>query len=95
MCGVDLEPDTNANLMQNITFRRCVTRNNYECGFSFALYACTVAAAPASVTLEDCHSIGDRMGSYNVESISSNVSGSILLKDCSSTGISFCIEQNV
>ena len=83
---IDLEPDTNANLMQNITFRRVQTRNNYECGFSFALYACTVPEAPASVTLEDCHSIGDRMGSFNVESISSNVSGHILLKDCSSTG---------
>ena len=72
--------------MQNITFRRCQTRNNYECGFAFALYACTVLEAPASVTLEDCHSIGDRMGSYNVESISANVSGSILLNDCTSTG---------
>jgi hypothetical protein len=86
MCGVDLEPDTNANLMQNITFRRCTTRNNYECGFSFALYACTVPSQPTSVTLEDCHSIGDRMGSYNVESIYANVSGTIHLKDCTSTG---------
>jgi len=72
--------------MQNITFRRCQTRNNYECGFSFALYACTVPQAPLSVTLEDCHSIGDRMGSYNIESISANVSGNIILKDCTSTG---------
>jgi hypothetical protein len=61
MCGVDFEPDRDANLMQNITFRRCQTRNNYECGFSFTLYACTVPGAPPSITLQDCHSIGDRV----------------------------------
>jgi hypothetical protein len=86
MCGVDFEPDTDANLMQNITFRRCQTRNNYECGFALALYACTVAEAPPSITLDDCQSIGDRMGAYSLDSISSNVSGTILLKDCSATG---------
>ena len=53
---------------------------------SFSLYAATVKEAPVSVTLDHFESLGDRMGSYNIESISPNVSGSILLKDCVSRG---------
>ena len=60
--------------------------DNYECGVSFSLYAATVKEAPVSVTLDHFESLGDRMGSYNIESISPNVSGSILLKDCVSRG---------
>ena len=53
---------------------------------SFSLYAATVKEAPVSVTLDHFESLGDRMGSYKIESISPNVSGSILLKDCVSRG---------
>jgi hypothetical protein len=81
---VDIEPDTDANLIQNVTFRRCQTRNNYECGWSISPYAST--AAPISITLDKCEAIGDRMGSYDVSSLGPNVSGSIVMRDCVARG---------
>ena len=71
--------------MQNITFRRCKTRNNYECGFSLALYACTVPQAPFSITLEDCESVGDRMGAFVASSFGPNTTGTARLLNCKAT----------
>lgn len=59
MCGVDIEPNTDGNLIQNLTFRRVSTRGNSNCGWSFQVAALT-APPPIGIVLEQCVSVADR-----------------------------------
>jgi len=48
-------------------------------------YACTVDQAPFSITLEECTSVGDRMGAFSIDSFGPNVTGTARLLDCTAT----------
>ena len=35
MCGIDIEPNGDGNLISELVFRRVTTRGNSNCGWSF------------------------------------------------------------
>jgi hypothetical protein len=58
MAGVDIEPDNAGATLQDIVFRRCVSRDNLGNGFQLSAAKLDPAVdPPISITFEDCHAV--------------------------------------
>jgi hypothetical protein len=53
-CGVDIEPD-NAGVLENITFRRCISANNTGCGLMASSETGVNTGSTVSIRFEDVH----------------------------------------
>ena len=56
MAGVDVEPDTPGDTLQDITFRRCRASDNAGGGFAMNIMKLEAHVnSPITITFEDCH----------------------------------------
>ena len=60
--GVDIEPDSAKERIENVVFRNCVAYGNAGNGFETALHQLKRASAPISITYENCRSWGNARG---------------------------------
>ena len=63
-CGVDIEPNTSANVLDNIVFNRLSTKNNANKGFIIAFGNSIENTTPYNITINDMFSDGDDCGIY-------------------------------
>ena len=59
--GIDFEPNHAGERLKNCIMRNCLTENNYGDGYEFYLPNLTASSEPASIRLENCRSVGDRV----------------------------------
>lgn len=62
--GIDFEPNSPDELMCNIVMRDCVAENNDGVGFQFYPGHLSSKSKPMTVTMENCHSIGNARGAF-------------------------------
>ena len=62
--GVDIEPNTSANVLDNIVFNRLSTKNNANKGFIIAFGNTIENTTPYNITINDMFSDGDDCGVY-------------------------------
>ncbi len=53
--GIDIEPDSDTEFVQNVKIRKCRFTGNYGAGLTFGFYLLTAATAPIAVTVDDCY----------------------------------------
>ena len=63
-CGIDFEPNRPDQRLVNCVMRNCVTTNNASAGYTVAIGS---TAAPVSLRIEDCRSIGDRHAGVSLD----------------------------
>ena len=63
-CGVDIEPNTSANVLDNVVFNRLSTKNNANKGFIIAFGNTIENTTPYNITINDLFSDGDDSGIY-------------------------------
>lgn len=94
--GVDIEPNYESDILQNIVFNNCRSYNNLAKGFSPAFDGALIN--PVSITFSNCSSDGDGTG-FGIDAGPRNTLGTITFRDCTSTnavenGFS-CIAANI
>ena len=62
--GVDIEPNTSANVLDNVVFNRLSTKNNFNKGFLIAFGSSIENTTPYNITINDLFSDGDDCGLY-------------------------------
>lgn len=81
--GVDLEPEDDAQCLENVVFRNCTMRNNQGSGFMIYALKLTEAAKPFSIKLENCVIDGSWEAGFELASITQNgPRGTIDVMDC-------------
>jgi len=60
--GVDIEPDSAKEGIENVVFRNCVAYGNAGNGFETALHQLKRVSTPVSITYENCRSWGNARG---------------------------------
>lgn len=64
--GIDIEPDTNKERLENVVLRNVVASGNAGCGFELYLNNLDNTCSPIDVRFENCHAIGNsRSASVN------------------------------
>lgn len=74
--GVDIEPNTSANVLDNIVFNRLSTKNNANKGIIIAFGNTVENTTPYNITINDMFSDGDDCGVY-FEIPSTTITGNI------------------
>jgi hypothetical protein len=87
LAGVDLEPDTPAEDIINVTFTDCASVGNAGGGFQIYLGAYNVSARPFSVTLKNVQITGGGQFGFGFGGISQGVRGTITVEDSSVQGV--------
>ena len=78
--GVDFEPNSIHNKLENITLRDCISRDNANMAYGGGLHS--VGAQEISIVLDNCTATGGPRGGFFMEYVSSATTGSILYKNC-------------
>ena len=60
--GIDFEPNSPGQLLENIVMRNCRTESNESAGYDFFLQQLDSSSRPISIRLENCVSVGDKVG---------------------------------
>lgn len=69
--GVDIEPDSAKERLENIVFRNCVAYGNAGNGFETAIHQMRKSSGPISITYENCRSWGNARGDATINCHSS------------------------
>jgi hypothetical protein len=78
--GVDFEPNSIHNKLENITLRDCISRDNANMAYGGGLHS--VGAQEISIVLDNCTATGGPRGGFFMEYVSSVTTGLILYKNC-------------
>ena len=73
--GVDIEPDSAKEQIENVVFRNCVAYGNVGNGFETALHQLKRSSVPVSITYENCRSWGNARGDATVNCNSDSAGG--------------------
>ncbi len=86
--GIDFEPNHATERLKNCVMRNCVTENNQGDGYEFYLPNLNAGSEPLSIRLENCRSIGDRIGFRLITGNSEEgaVGGTMVVSNCSFEG---------
>ena len=64
--GIDIEPDSAKEQIENVVFRNCVAYGNVGNGFETALHQLKGSSVPVSITYENCRSWGNARGDATI-----------------------------
>lgn len=83
-CGLDVEPNSSAEMLENVLFEDCDFHDNESSGVSFYLKNLVATSRPVSVTFRNCRSWNNRGAGFavTVSSTTNAVPGTVLLEDC-------------
>ncbi len=81
--GVDLEPESDKDCLENVVFSNCRIENNQGSGFQIYAFKLTRMAKPFSVKLENCIIDGSWEAGFEVGAITRNgPDGTVVLNNC-------------
>ncbi len=84
MAGIDFEPNSANEMLQNIVMRDTIARGNVGSGFDFSVFHLNSDSPPISITLENCRSEGNKRAThiYRSNSAISGFRGKVVFRNC-------------